>query len=145
METRSGKQPPWKATNVSNSAYSILDLRAHPANQTLLRETAQRFPSLEVLDQEAITPILFDHPVTSSPSKADKQIENRVFPCEMGPSFVTGVDGTIVSNFLVRYVIVAGLVSFYALIQYLGFSMHLTHSVVPSLMPIIPPPHSLTL
>src|SRR6185369_3045351 len=66
------------------------------------REIAQRFSSLEVLDQEAITQISFDLPVSSSAPK-EKQSENKTFPCEMGASFVTGVDGSIVSTFLVRY------------------------------------------
>ncbi|KAF9007555.1 hypothetical protein BDQ17DRAFT_1422910 [Cyathus striatus] len=64
-------------------------------------EMLRRFTALEVLDQEAITQISFDVP---QPSSAPVQKPNATtFPCEMGPSFITGVDGALVSNFLVRF------------------------------------------
>lgn len=66
-------------------------------------ELCRRFTSLEVLDQEAITQISFDVPQPSV-SQADViKPTSTTFPCEMGPSFVTGVDGSIVSTFLIRF------------------------------------------
>ncbi|RDB26344.1 mRNA export factor mex67 [Hypsizygus marmoreus] len=69
--------------------------------QRYKQEMAQRFSSLEVLDQEAITQISFDLPVPSSTPSAKPTA--MTFPYEMGSSFVTGVDGSIVSNFLIRF------------------------------------------
>ncbi|KAF5379779.1 hypothetical protein D9615_005706 [Tricholomella constricta] len=65
------------------------------------RDITTRFLSLEVLDQVAIAQIAFDRPGPSS-TPAERP-SATTFPCEMGPSFVTGVDGSIVSNFLVRF------------------------------------------
>lgn len=68
----------------------------------VISELCRRFTSLEVLDQEAITQISFDVPQPSV-SQADViKPTSTTFPCEMGPSFVTGVDGSIVSTFLIR-------------------------------------------
>jgi nuclear RNA export factor len=66
------------------------------------REMARRCTSLEVLDQEAITQISFDVPQPSTSTAPVRKPNATTFPCEMGPSFVTGVDGALVSNFLVR-------------------------------------------
>ncbi|KAI5120208.1 hypothetical protein M0805_006314 [Coniferiporia weirii] len=65
----------------------------------------RRFPSLEVLDQEAITKISFvDVPIASS-SNTDPHNESgpQTFPLPMGPSFITGVDGSVISGFLARF------------------------------------------
>lgn len=65
----------------------------------------RRFPMLEVLDQEALTKISFvDGPVPSSSSNTHGQIGPANFPLDMGPSFITGVDGSVISSFLSRYV-----------------------------------------
>ncbi|KAF8896554.1 hypothetical protein BD779DRAFT_1496546 [Infundibulicybe gibba] len=67
------------------------------------REITRRLPSLEVLDQETLAQISFD---VSQPSNTelDAQIPtSQTFPCEMGPSFITGVDGTLLSNFLIHF------------------------------------------
>lgn len=65
-------------------------------------EIARRFPSLEMLDQEAIVKIAFDVPQASTSSLPVKRPAATTFPSEMMPSFVTGVDGTLISNFLMR-------------------------------------------
>jgi nuclear RNA export factor len=58
-----------------------------------------------MLDQEAIVSITFDAP-SSQPALSAIAMEKRpmakTFPADMGPSFITGVDGSIVSTFLVR-------------------------------------------
>lgn len=66
---------------------------------------ARRFVSLTMLDQEAIAAISFDAPGTSGPSvPAPKGPTPTTFPAEMGPSFITGIEGSIVGNFLMRFV-----------------------------------------
>ncbi|KAG6916171.1 hypothetical protein DXG01_008144 [Tephrocybe rancida] len=65
------------------------------------RDITTRFTSLEVLDQVAIVQIAFDRP---GPSTAPAQTPTAsTFPVEMGASFITGVDGGLVSNFLVCF------------------------------------------
>lgn len=66
-------------------------------------EVARRFPSLEMLDQEAIVKISFDVPQASTSTVHVKRPAATTFPNEMMPSFVTGVDGTLISNFLMRF------------------------------------------
>jgi len=68
-------------------------------------EIARRFPSLEILDMEAIPKIAFDAPQTSSSTSTSTatQITATTFPMEMGPSFITGVDGALLSNFFMRF------------------------------------------
>ncbi|PSR72948.1 hypothetical protein PHLCEN_2v11185 [Hermanssonia centrifuga] len=65
-------------------------------------ELARRFPSLEMLDQEAIVKIAFDVPQAST-SGTITRTTATTFPAPMMPPFITGVDGSIVSNFLMRY------------------------------------------
>ena len=67
-------------------------------------EVARRFPSLEMLDQEPIVKIAFDVPHASG-SGTTSRPNATTFPTEMMPSFITGVDGSIVSNFLMRCVL----------------------------------------
>lgn len=65
----------------------------------------RKFISLEMLDQEPITKIAFDAPGTSSlPAPVASTKVATTFPCEVGPSFITGVPGTTLSTFLTRYV-----------------------------------------
>ncbi|KIJ67053.1 hypothetical protein HYDPIDRAFT_128640 [Hydnomerulius pinastri MD-312] len=66
-------------------------------------DMARRFPSLVMLDGVAIAKIAFDAPGPSSASATDKRPTATTFPCEMKPSFITGVEDTIISNFLVRF------------------------------------------
>ena len=68
-------------------------------------EVARRFPSLEMLDQEAVVKIAFDVPHASTSSAPVQRSTATSFPSEMMPSFVTGVDGALISNFLMRYVL----------------------------------------
>ena len=67
----------------------------------------RRFASLEVLDQEAVTKIAFDAPAapvaSSSKSRPSGQLQTT-YPFDMAGSFITGVDGSIISTFLTRYV-----------------------------------------
>ncbi|EJD06393.1 NTF2-like protein [Fomitiporia mediterranea MF3/22] len=65
----------------------------------------RRFAMLEVLDQEALTKISFvDGPVASS-SNSDPhgQTGPDSFVLNMAPSFITGVEGTVISSFLSRF------------------------------------------
>lgn len=64
---------------------------------------ARRFPSLTLLDQEPIVGIAFDAPGPSSSTTVPKRPTATSFPHEMAASFITGVDGSIISNFLMRY------------------------------------------
>jgi nuclear RNA export factor len=58
-----------------------------------------------MLDQEPIATIAFDAPTAStSAAPALDRPSPTTFPNEMGASFITGVDGSIVSNFLMRCV-----------------------------------------
>ena len=65
-------------------------------------EVARHFPSLELLDQEPIVKIAFDIPHAST-SGAPHHPTATSFPLDMMPSFVTGVDGNVIGNFLGRY------------------------------------------
>ncbi|KAF8434089.1 hypothetical protein L210DRAFT_3554016 [Boletus edulis BED1] len=66
-------------------------------------DMARRFPSLVMLDQEAIATIGFDAPGPSSGPVTEKRPTATSFPYEMKPSFITGVEDSIISNFLVRF------------------------------------------
>ncbi|KIJ12778.1 hypothetical protein PAXINDRAFT_170982 [Paxillus involutus ATCC 200175] len=66
-------------------------------------EMARRFPSLVMLDQEAIATIAFDAPGPSTTPVTETRPTATKFPYEMKPSFITGVQESIISNFLVRY------------------------------------------
>ncbi|KAG1843532.1 hypothetical protein C8R48DRAFT_736712 [Suillus tomentosus] len=66
-------------------------------------DMARRFTSLIMLDQEAIATIAFDAPGPSSTVVTEKRATATTFPYEMRPSFITGVEDSIVSNFLVRF------------------------------------------
>ncbi|KAF9532494.1 hypothetical protein CPB83DRAFT_903528 [Crepidotus variabilis] len=65
-------------------------------------DVARRIPTLQVLDQDPITQISFDAP-QATPLVSVAKPNATTFPVEMGPAFVTGVDGSLVSNFLIRY------------------------------------------
>ncbi|KAF8150881.1 hypothetical protein B0H34DRAFT_155075 [Crassisporium funariophilum] len=66
-------------------------------------DMVRRFTSLSVLDQEAITQISFDAPQPSASNVPVEKPNATTFPFEMGPSFITGVDTSLVSDFLVRF------------------------------------------
>lgn len=71
-----------------------------------ISDMARRFMSLSMLDQEAIAAISFDAPGTSASSDVAIPIgpAPTTFPAEMGPSFITGIEGSIVGSFLMRFV-----------------------------------------
>lgn len=75
----------------------------HGRGEKFRSEMARRFTSLEVLDQEAIAQISFDVPQPSTSASAAPKPSATTFPFEMSPSFVTGVDPNLVSNFLSRF------------------------------------------
>lgn len=66
-------------------------------------EVTRRFPSLVMLDQEAIATIAFDAPVPSCTTSTEERPTATTFPFEMKASFITGVDNAVVSSFLVRF------------------------------------------
>ncbi|KAG6888995.1 hypothetical protein C0992_006816 [Termitomyces sp. T32_za158] len=81
-----------------------IDNAGQDRNEKYRRDITSRFTSLEVLDQVAIAQIAFDGPGPSTASAAAAAKPSAsTFPVDMGPSFITGVDGGIVSNFLVRF------------------------------------------
>lgn len=65
-------------------------------------EVARRFPGLEVLDSEAITQIGFTADSAADSIPVVPKPSATTFPCEMGGPFISGVDGALVSNFLLR-------------------------------------------
>ncbi|KAJ6570093.1 hypothetical protein DFH09DRAFT_1154023 [Mycena vulgaris] len=71
------------------------------------REMARRFLTLELLDQEAIAKISFDvaqsDDLTAAPPGSVKPPSATTFPFDMGPSFIDGVDPSLVSTFLSRF------------------------------------------
>ncbi|EJF64631.1 NTF2-like protein [Dichomitus squalens LYAD-421 SS1] len=66
-------------------------------------EVARRFPSLEILDGEPVARVGFDAPtaLTSAPPQARTMLST--FAWNMEPSFIAGVDGGLVVNFLTRF------------------------------------------
>lgn len=69
------------------------------------REVTRLCTALEMLDSEAVPKIAFDSQPEASTSAVpipDKELATT-FPFAMGPSFITGVDPGVVSNFLTRY------------------------------------------
>ncbi|KAF5367071.1 hypothetical protein D9758_003930 [Tetrapyrgos nigripes] len=67
------------------------------------QEIIRRFASLSVLDGQAITQIAFDVPQASTSTGPAEKPSATTFPLEMGPSLIVGVDGALISTFLVRY------------------------------------------
>ncbi|KAI0671575.1 NTF2-like protein [Trametes maxima] len=66
-------------------------------------EIARRFPSLEILDGEPVARVGFDAPSTSASTSSRPHTMPTSFMWNVEPAFVAGVDGSIVSNFFVRY------------------------------------------
>lgn len=104
-------------------------------------DMARRFTSLIMLDQEAIATIAFDAPGSSSTPATEKRPTATTFPFEMRPSFITGVEDSVVSSFLVRCVTRShgvGIViitllsdsSHYLTISELPCSTHITHQLL---------------
>jgi hypothetical protein len=104
---------------------------------------ARRFPSLVMLDQEAIATIAFDAPGPSTTPVTETRPTATKFPYEMKPSFITGVQESIISNFLVRYVpssCRAGISFLIAVVELpLGTSHYLMTNGPRLWMPIIRP------
>ncbi|KAJ6468355.1 hypothetical protein C8R45DRAFT_1018431 [Mycena sanguinolenta] len=67
------------------------------------REVARRFSSLELIDQEAIAKISFDVAPSDATAGTVKPPDATTFPFQMGPSFIDGVDPSLVSTFLSRF------------------------------------------
>ncbi|KAI0833225.1 NTF2-like protein [Trametes gibbosa] len=66
-------------------------------------DIARRFPSLEMLDGEPVVRVAFDAPTPSASTSARHHTLLTSFAWNVEPSFIAGVDGTIVSNFFVRF------------------------------------------
>lgn len=69
----------------------------------LISEVSRRFPSLMTLDGQTIAQISFD--VFQEPNKLSTGVQkpsSTTFPVEMSGSLIVGVDGALLSNFLVR-------------------------------------------
>ncbi|KAI0661505.1 NTF2-like protein [Cubamyces menziesii] len=66
-------------------------------------EIARRFPTLEMLDGEPVTRVGFDAPTNAPSSSTRPHAKLSSFAWNMEPPFIAGVDGSIVSNFLMRY------------------------------------------
>lgn len=65
-------------------------------------QITRRFSSLEMIDSEPVAQISFDVPQSTSAAPVKKP-NATTFPVPMGPSMIYGVDGGLVSNFLVRF------------------------------------------
>ncbi|TDL25493.1 NTF2-like protein [Rickenella mellea] len=82
----------------------IRDLEIKNGRKDFYRsEMTRRFPSLEVLDQEAVAKISFAVPLSTSSSVTMQPPLATAFSLPMAPSFITGVEGSIISNFLTRF------------------------------------------
>ncbi|KAJ7163930.1 hypothetical protein C8R43DRAFT_989194 [Mycena crocata] len=69
------------------------------------REISRRFVTLELLDQEPIAKISFDVAPSddTAAARSVKAPSATTFPFPMGPSFIDGVDPSLVSTFLSRF------------------------------------------
>lgn len=65
-------------------------------------EVFRRFASLMTLDGQSIAQISFDVSQEPKASVVAPPPSSTAFPVEMGPSLIVGVDGGLLSNFLVR-------------------------------------------
>ncbi|KAI0322537.1 hypothetical protein OF83DRAFT_647408 [Amylostereum chailletii] len=77
----------------------------HNRGDSYKNNIMRRFPTLEMLDQEPVAKISFDAPETSqasAPSVGPQPIA-KTFPANMQPSFVTGVDDSLITGFLARF------------------------------------------
>ncbi|KAF9790387.1 hypothetical protein BJ322DRAFT_1036097 [Thelephora terrestris] len=77
-----------------------------PANtEQYRRDIVKRFPALEMLDNEPIVKVGFDAPIphTNSSHRLTPVPTTNSFACPMGASFLTGVSGGVVSDFLTRF------------------------------------------
>jgi len=66
----------------------------------------RRFPTLEILDKEAVTKISFDAPQTPhpiGPSDSHPHPIAKDFPALMQPPLIAGVDGGIITSFFARF------------------------------------------
>ncbi|KAI0749554.1 NTF2-like protein [Daedaleopsis nitida] len=66
-------------------------------------EVVRRFPTLEILDGEPVARVGFDAPSTSTATPARPRTVLTTFAWNMEPSFIAGVDGSMVSNFFMRF------------------------------------------
>ncbi|TRM64263.1 hypothetical protein BD626DRAFT_491278 [Schizophyllum amplum] len=103
----------------------------HNRGEQYRLEMARRFTTLELLDQEPIMKISFDVPEASTSATPVPVAKATSFPLPMGGSFITGVDGTIINNFLMRYFPMfdsqrAGLLDVYDPASYFSYSVNAT-------------------
>ncbi|PPR05969.1 hypothetical protein CVT24_004633 [Panaeolus cyanescens] len=66
-------------------------------------EVSRLFPSLQALDMRAINQISFDAPQGAAVSLPVEAPNATTFPFGISPTFITGVDGALISEFLVRF------------------------------------------
>ncbi|TCD70222.1 nuclear mRNA export, poly(A)+RNA binding protein [Steccherinum ochraceum] len=67
-------------------------------------EMSRRFPTLEILDGEPVAKIAFDAPHGSSAVASSSKLPAATsFPFDMSGPFVTGVDGGVISKFLMQF------------------------------------------
>jgi hypothetical protein len=93
---RSGRASPSPARGTSSSLDQQLTM--------IGRDIVKRFPALEMLDNEPIVKVGFDTP-TPHPNPSHRLtpiLTTNSFARPMAPSFITGVDGSLVSEFLTR-------------------------------------------
>jgi hypothetical protein len=65
----------------------------------------RRFPTLEMLDKEPVTKISFDAPRTPHPvGPSGSHSIAKDFPLPIQPPLIAGVDGSLITSFLARYV-----------------------------------------
>ncbi|KAL1727844.1 hypothetical protein EV714DRAFT_253365 [Schizophyllum commune] len=105
----------------------------HNRGEQYRLEMARRFTTLELLDQEPIMKISFDVPEAAASSSSTPVPVNKStsFPLPMGGSFITGVDGVLINNFLMRYFPTfdnqrAGLIDVYDDASYFSYSVNAT-------------------
>lgn len=69
----------------------------------------RRFTTLEMLDMEPVVKISFDvgekNTSSETPTASSEPANDpKTFPCDMGPSFVSGIpDASFLANFLMLY------------------------------------------
>jgi nuclear RNA export factor len=103
-------------------SYYLFQAHIHDAG-AIYSDMARRFTSLEMLDQEPIVGIAFDAPTASTSAAAPsiQRLSPTTFPNEMGSSFITGVDGSVVSRFLMKCVVFSVSIRRRALVSRIGF------------------------
>ncbi|KAK7032789.1 hypothetical protein R3P38DRAFT_2700120 [Favolaschia claudopus] len=102
ISSRRGKLPNLRELVLIGNPLRELQ-NAHGNLDRYKREAARRFITLELLDQDPIAKISFDVATSDTPASSVKPPDATTFPYPMGPSFIDGVDPTLVSTFLSRF------------------------------------------